>query len=100
MLGEGQGIYLCYSQIKIWREENMTNGKKDQFLKKWGIMTQGWNSDAVLQGSKISRDSSLLSDHNTQTTSAPSDTALQGAMEGWGGGGLIFLQEKGIEWGQ
>ena len=34
MLGEGQGIYLCYSQIKIWREENVTNDKKDQFLKK------------------------------------------------------------------
>ena len=21
MLGERQGVYLCYSQIKIWREE-------------------------------------------------------------------------------
>ena len=98
MLGEGQGIYLCYSQIKIWREENMTNDKKDQFLKKWGIMTQGWNSDAVLQGSEISRDSSLLSDPNTQTTlKQPLQTQpSRGPCRAEGEGGLFSYKRRGL----
>ena len=32
----GGGVYLCYSQIKIWMEGNMTNDKRTSFSKSEG----------------------------------------------------------------
>ena len=63
----GWGMYLCYSQIKIWREGNMTNDKRTSFSKTEGESNYtGMETQiTVYKGGKIGCGFSLVPDPGT-----------------------------------